>query len=151
LAAGELTRAAIEQMADPEQLRCPVDLLLDLRTGHALRAHRKADVLAHAVMRIEAVALKHHGDTAGARRNVVDEIAADDEVAAGLLLEPADDAQERGLAAAGWSQQHHDLAARHRQRDAVDGRDLAAECLDDIPGEYRGHVTSKNSKSPSAP
>ena len=107
-----------------------------------LRAQGKADILAHAVVRIEAVALEHHGDAARAGRNVVDEIAADHEVAAGLLLEPADDAQERRLAAAGRSQQHHELAVRHRERDAVDGRHLA-EFLDDIPGQNRSHRTSR--------
>ena len=35
-------------------------------------------------------------------------------------------------------EQHHELAVRHRQRDAVDGGDLA-EFLDDVPGQYRSH------------
>ena len=93
--------------------------------GNALRPQRKGDVVAHRVVRIEAVALEHHRDAAGARRHVVDDVAADDEVAAGLLLEPADDAQERRLAAARRPEQDHELAVRHRQRDAVDGGDLA--------------------------
>ena len=82
---------------------------------NALRPQRKGDILAHRVMRIEAVALEHHRHAAGARRNIVDDVAADHEVAARLLLEPADDAQERRLAAARRAEQHHELAVRHRQ------------------------------------
>src|SRR5262249_15382166 len=139
---GELARPTLEQMIDAEQLRCPLDLSFDLLAGQALRPERKADVLAHGVVWVEPIALEHHGDAARAGRNVVDDAAADHEVAAALLLEPADDTQERGLAAAGWSQQHHELAVRHRERDAVDGVRLA-ECLDDIPRQYRSHRSSR--------
>jgi len=55
-------------------------------------------------VRIKTIALEHHGDAARAGRSVVDDVTADHEVAARLLLESADDAQERGLAAAGWAQ-----------------------------------------------
>ena len=99
-AAGELARPPVEQMPDAEQLRRPLDLLVDFGARNALRPQRKGDVVAHREMRIEAVALEHHRHAAGARRNIVDDVAADQKVAAGLLLEPADDAQERRLAAA---------------------------------------------------
>ena len=115
LAAGELTRPPVEKMPNAEQLRRPLDLLFDLGVGNALRPQRKGDVLAHGVMRIEAVALKHHRHAAGARRNIVDDVAADHEVAARLLLKPADDAQKRRLAAARRAEQHHELAVRYRQ------------------------------------
>ena len=89
-------------------------------------------------MRIEAVALEHHGHAAGARRHLVDDVAADQDVAARLLLEPADDAQKRRLAAARGPKQHHEFAVRHRQADAVDGGNLV-KFLDDIPGQYCSH------------
>src|SRR5262249_3258668 len=57
--AGELARPPIEQMPDAEQLRRPLDFLVDLGARNALRAQWKGDILAHRVMRIEAVALKH--------------------------------------------------------------------------------------------
>ena len=94
-AAGKLARPPIEQMPDAEQLRRPLDFLVDFGAGNALRLQRKGDVVAHRKMRIEAVALEHHRHAAGARRNVVDDVAADQKVAARLLLEPADDAQDR--------------------------------------------------------
>ena len=137
-AAGELTRPPIEKMANAEQLRRPLDFLFNLGVRNALRPQRKGDILAHRVMRIEAVALKHHRHAAGARRNIVDDIAADQEVAAGLPFEPADDAQERRLAAARRSQQHHELSVRHRQTNAVHGGNFT-KFLDDIPGQYRSH------------
>jgi hypothetical protein len=73
-------------MADAEQLRGPLDLLLDRLSGHALRTQRKGDVVAYRVMRIKAIALEHHRNAAGARRDIVDEVAADQEIAARLLL-----------------------------------------------------------------
>ena len=138
LAAGELTRPPVEQMPDAEQLRRPLDLLVDFGAGNALRLQRKGDVVAHREMRIETVALEHHRHAAGTRRNVVDDVAADQKVAARLLLEPADDAQERRLAAARRAQQHHELAVRHRQTNAVDGGNIA-KFLDDVPRQYRSH------------
>src|SRR5690349_7287917 len=99
-------------MADAKQLRRPIDLFVDLGARNALGLQRKGDVVADREMRIEAVALKHHRHAARARRNVIDDIAADQKIAAGLSLEPADDAQEGRLAAAGWAEQHHELTVR---------------------------------------
>src|SRR5689334_4900952 len=143
LAAGKLAWPPVEKMADAEQLRGPLDLLLDFLAGHALRAQRKGNVVAYRVVRIKAIALKHHRNAASAGRDVVDEVAADQEIAARLLLEAANDAQKRRLAAARGAKQHHEFAVWHRKRNAVDGGDLA-ELLDDIPGEYRCHRTSRN-------
>ncbi len=116
----------------------PTGPFFDFIPGHALRAQRKCDVVAYRIVRVEAVALEHHRHAAGARRDVVDDVAADQKIAARLLLEPADDAQERRLAAARWAEQHHELAVRHRERNTIDGGDLA-ECLDDLSGQYRSH------------
>src|SRR5580765_3047634 len=131
-------------MTDAEQLRGPFDLFVDLGAWNTLGLQRKSDVVADREMRIEAIALEHHRHAAGARRNVVDDVAADQEIAAGLLLEPADDAQERRLAAAGRPEQHHELAVRHSQTNAVDCRNLA-KLLDDVFCYYRSHGASQNS------
>src|SRR6266404_7287981 len=45
------------------------------------------------------------------------------------MLEPCDAAQGRGLAAAGGSEQHDDLACRHGKAYAVDGRPADRELL----------------------
>src|ERR1051326_24806 len=141
--ARELPRPTVKQMTDAEQLRGPFDLFADLRARRALRLQRKGDVVATREMRIEPVALKHHRHAAGARRDVVDDGAADEKVAAGLLLEPADDAQKRGLAAARWPEQNHEFAVRYVKRNAVYSGDLA-EFLDDVPGDDRSHSASQN-------
>ena len=60
------------------------------------------------------------------------------QVAAGLLLQPADDAQVGGLAAARGPEQNHELTVRHREADAVNGGNFI-EFLDDVPGRYRSH------------
>src|SRR5262249_20213084 len=64
--------------------------------------------------------------------------------------QPTDNAQERGLAAARWPQQHHKLTVRYRQGDAVNSGNFA-ESLDDIPGQYRSHWTSRKFQNPYAP
>ena len=48
------------------------------------------------------------------------------------MLEPGDAAQRRGLAAAGRPEQHHDLAGRHGEAHAVDGRPADRELLAQI-------------------
>ena len=138
LAAGELARPPVKQVLDPEQLRRPFDFPCDLAALNPLGPERKRYVVAHGIVRIEPVALEHHGDAPGPRRHVVDDIAADDEVAARLLLEPADDAQKRRLAAAGRAEQNHELAVRDCECDAVDGRNFT-EFLDDISCQQRSH------------
>src|ERR671914_36362 len=57
-------------------------------------------------VRVERVVLEHHRDVAVLRRHVVDEVAADEDLARGRLLEPGDHAQRRRLAAARGSDQH---------------------------------------------
>src|SRR6185312_3188329 len=131
-------RLAVEQALDAEQLRSPFDLLVDLLARHALRLEREGDVVAHRVVRIEPIALEHHPDPSGARRQLVDDVAADQQVAAGLLLKSADDAQVSRLAAARGAEQNHEFAVGNRERNAVDGWNLA-EFLDDVPGQYRSH------------
>ena len=54
----------------------------------------------HRHMRIERVVLEHHRDVAVARAHVVDDLAADLDVARIGVFEPGDRAQQRALAAA---------------------------------------------------
>ena len=85
-------------------------------------------VLPHRHVRPHRVGLEHHAEVARPRRHQDaalgrrHQIPGDADLAAGRMLEPGDAAQGRGLAAAGGTEQHHDLAGRHREADAVDGR-----------------------------
>ena len=139
LAAGELARAPLRKMVDAEQTGCPLDLAFDLGARRALGPQREGDVVANRQVRIEPVALKHHGDAARARRHVVDDVAVDQELAGRGLLQARDDAQERRLAAARRPEQHHELAVAHLQADAVDSHHVA-ELFSDLVDSNRGHV-----------
>src|SRR5262249_39062136 len=103
------------------------------------------DVVPHREVGIEAVALEHHGDAAGAGRQVVDHVTADHDVPRGLLLEPRDDAQQGGLAAAGGPEQDHELAVARLQADAVDRSDIV-ELFFDLFGGNCGHLNSSEQK-----
>src|SRR5215831_10701858 len=99
LAARKLARSPVGEMANAEKLRCPFNLALDLIAPRALRAQGEGDIVPHGQMRIEPVALEHHGDPAGAWRHLVDGLAIDEDVTRGLFLEPGDDAKQGRLAA----------------------------------------------------
>jgi hypothetical protein len=90
-------------------------------------------------MRVERVVLEHHGDVAVHRRQVVDELLADQDVARRDRLEPGHHAQGRGLAAAGRADQHHELLVADFQVHVVDGVNLV-EFLVELPNVNRRHA-----------
>ena len=77
-------------------------------------------------MRVQRVALEDHRDLPRPRRQPVDDVAADQHLAVGRLLQPRDRAQQRRLAAARGPEQDEVLPFGRRQIDAVDGADVAA-------------------------
>ena len=89
-------------------------------------------------MRIERVALEHHGDIARAGRQVGHHRAVDDDIARGRPLEAGDHAHQRGLAAARGAEQDEELAFLGGEVDAVDRADLI-EQLDDVTCFDRCH------------
>src|SRR5262249_46278033 len=76
-------------------------------------------VLEHGHVRIERVVLEHHGDVAVLRRHIVDDIAADQDVPVGDVLETRDHAQRRRYAAARPAYQNHELMVRDIKNDAT--------------------------------
>ena len=88
----------------------PLDLALDARGVGAGMRRPKRDVVAHRHVREHRVVLEHHGEPALARRQVGDVAPADQHAAGALRLQPGDDAQQRGLAAARRPEQRHELA-----------------------------------------
>ena len=82
-------------------------------------------------MREERVALEDGVDVALVGRQADDVAVAEEDAALGRLLEAADHAQRRRLAAAGRPEQREERAARDLERDAVDGDDVV-EALDNV-------------------
>src|SRR5215472_8365563 len=83
-------------------------------------------------MGVQRVVLKHHGDIAILRRQVGDLFAADVYLAGSDLFQAGDNAKDRGLAAAGWADEHHELAVLDPKRDTVHSVDVGAEALRDL-------------------
>ena len=121
LAAGQLARLAVEHGAEFEDARGFLDPGVDLGLGHAAVAQAVGHVVVDAHMRIERVILEHHGDVALGRLDLVDDAAADVDLAAADGLQPRDHPQQRGLAAAGGADQHAELAVGDLEADALDG------------------------------
>ena len=67
--------------------------------------------------------LEHHAEPAVARLDVVDHAPVDADFAGGRVLEAGDHAQRRGLAAARWTDEHHELAVLDRAREISDRND----------------------------
>ena len=76
-------------------------------------------------MGIERVGLEHHGEAAGVRRHVVDDLAVDQKIATGDLLEAGDHAQQGGFAATRRSDKDDELPILDREIDALDDVDGA--------------------------
>jgi hypothetical protein len=76
-------------------------------------------------VRIEGVALKHHGHVALVGRHVVDDLAVEVDVALGQLLEAGDHVERRGLAAARRPQEDHEFLVANLHVQAIDGDDVA--------------------------
>ncbi|MNT78909.1 hypothetical protein D3C72_2181940 [compost metagenome] len=71
-------------------------------------------------MRVERVALEHHGNAALGGRHFVHALAVDQEVSPGDRLEPGNHAQQGGLAAAGRADEDEEFAGADVEVDAVD-------------------------------
>ncbi|MEH2542427.1 hypothetical protein V1287_006361 [Bradyrhizobium sp. AZCC 1699] len=124
LAAGQLLRLAVDQFDDVEHARSLVDTALDLGLRIALQPQSERHVLRDRHMRIERVVLKHHRDIAILRWHVVDDVAADHDVAVGDIFQAGDHPQRCRLSAPRWSDQHHELMVRDVEVDAAHRLDL---------------------------
>ncbi len=116
-----------------------VDALLDLLLGEFAQLESERHVLEHRHMRVQRVILEHHGDVAVFRRQVVDDVTADIDVARGHFLESGDHAQRRRLAAAGRADQHNEFVVRDIEIDAANRFDIVV-ALDHITQRDFGHL-----------
>ena len=117
--------------------------LLPLPGRHPGRTEREDDVAQHGLVRVERIALEHHGDASRARRQAGDDVTADEHVAGGRLLQARDRAQQGRLAAAGRPEQDEVLPLAGGQVDPVDGAHPAAvEMLLQVADLDRRHLVS---------
>ena len=119
LAAGQLLRLAVDQFDDVEHARSLVDTALDLGLRIALQPQPERHVLRNRHVRVERVVLKHHRDIAILWRHVVDDVAADHDVAVGDIFQAGDHPQRGRLAAARRSHQHDKLMVGDVEIDAA--------------------------------
>jgi hypothetical protein len=139
LAARESSGEAIEQLVQPEQLGHLVDAALDLALRCLTDAKAVAEVVAHVHVRVERVVLEHHRDVALARLEAGDVSIAEADRTVVHGLEARDHPQQRGLAAAGRTDEHHELAVLDRQTDPVHGLDAIREPLADPAQDDLAH------------
>ena len=130
LAAGELAGPPVEVGGEVEDLRRGVDLLVDLALRPPGHAEPEADVLAHAHMRVERVGLEHHRQAALRRRRIDHVDPVDQDLAGGRVLEPGDEPEQRGLAAARRPDEDDEGAVVDGEVDVADDADLAEALLD---------------------
>jgi hypothetical protein len=142
LAAAELLRLAVEQCLDREQLGRLPDAPLDLCLRHAREPQAEGDVLRDRHVRVERVALEHHGDVAILLRHVVHTTAADEEVARADLLEPGDHPQRRGLPAPRRPDEHEQLSLPDLERQLLHRLDAVRVALRHLLGDDLGHASA---------
>src|SRR6266568_8349693 len=110
LTAGQFARLAVEERADAEEGRGPLDFGLVKLLLYVLSLQRKCNVFVHREVRIKRIALENHGDAALTWGKIVDHAAADEDFAGRGRFESGDHTQKRGLPGAGRPQEDQKLA-----------------------------------------
>ena len=132
LAAGQVRRLALEVVGEVEDLGRLVDLGVDLLLRALRELQRERDVVAHGHVRVQRVALEDHRDVAVARGLLVDDLAADPQLAGRDVLEPRDHVQRGRLPAARRPDEDHELPVADLQVEALDGGVAVRVRLDDV-------------------
>ena len=121
LTSRKLGRITAAQRGQSDQLERRLDTSGDLVARPAAHLQAKRDVVPHGHVRPQRVALEDHRRWPALGRLFENADAVDAHVARVRLEESADHAQRRRLAAAGWSQQTHELAVIHFERQVLHG------------------------------
>ena len=101
LATRQLAGQAMQQVPDLQHACHGVDAALDFRALGADILQAEGDVAAYRHVRVERVALKHHGDAALARRQMIHARPVDLDLAGIDRLQAGDHSQQGGFSAAG--------------------------------------------------
>jgi hypothetical protein len=119
-----LTRFAIQQLREFQNLRRLGHACFDVGLGHLGDLQTVGHVVEHAHVRIQGVVLKHHGDVALGRLQLIDNFAANRNLAARDFFQARHHAQQGAFAAAGGAHDHDELTVGNLGVHAVD--DLVA-------------------------
>ena len=117
LAARELRRVLVLVTGEPHERQQLVDTAGDGAGLHATRLEAVGDVPTDGQVREERVGLEDDAVVAQGRRQAGDVAAGHAHRARVLALEPSDDPQQRGLAAAGWTEEADEFAGADGERD----------------------------------
>ena len=151
-AAGQFRRALVLGAGQADQV--DEGLRMRLHRGAVpvapFRGHGIGDVAEHRAPRQQRMALKDHG---AVEAGAFDRLPVDDDGALARLVEPGQNVQHRGLAAAGMADHAAEFAARHREPEVLEHRDLAAACArialadrfdgNELVHHYSGNVTMR--------
>ncbi len=124
LAARELAGLAAEQVRRSRGARPPTRPSCGAPRAEPSAALSGNSMLPNREMRVERIALEHHGDAPLSRSEVVDDPAADEDLARGRFLETGDHPQERRLAGPRRAEEDEELALPALQVDVVDRPEL---------------------------
>ena len=119
LPAGELPGLALQVLGEPQHLGGlvqPAELLI---LGHLAHVQAEEDVVLYGHVGVEGVILEHHGEVPVLGQHLVGHLPVDLQRAGGNLLQPGDDPQQGGLAAARGPHQHVELPFVHVQVDPL--------------------------------
>ena len=124
LAAGKLSRLAVEQALDAEDACRLVHAPSDLCFRVAAIDEAEGDIVEYREMRVERVVLEDHRDVAVLGLELVDPTAADADLAGADLLEPRDHPESGRFAAARRPDQNDELLVGDAEIDAGNRHDL---------------------------
>ena len=132
LPAGECRRLALHELLEAQDARRLLHPAIALRGGNPAHPQREAEVAPDRHVRVERVVLEDHGDVPVALEHVRHVLAAEADRARAHLLEAGNQAQQGGLATAGGTHQHHELAVGDVEAHRVHRTHIAVEQLRDL-------------------
>ncbi len=125
LPAAQLVRATFAELAEADDVEHLTGATTTLGPTDTFHLEPVLDVLADGHVGEQRVVLEHRVDVAVVGGDVGDVLAGEQDRPRRRLLEPGDHPQHRRLAGAGRAEQREELAGSDRQRDTVDGHDVA--------------------------
>lgn len=146
LAAGELVRVALSQLAQAQLVQHILNALAHFAAGHAAQLERIGHVVEHGLVRPKRIRLEHQAQVAVlcrhflARRAVVYQPIADADTPRLGAFEAGDRAQQGRLAAAGGAEQGHHFALAQVHGHALEDRVVSVVQVQVFDGKLNHEV-----------